>query len=384
MAETSVVYFAHTDVGAPSLTNANGSLIGVLDACLINGYGLKTITSLTVAGGVATATCAGHGFTNDSVNEVMGATPAALNGRQRLAVVDANSFTFQTAAANGAATGTITIKRAPLGWAKQFSSGATKAVYQRTDPAATAMVLRVEDTGAGIATATGARATMYEAMTGVDSGTGATADLWWGKGSNTAAAKTWYLVGDSKGFYLFTDPAGSYATWGTLSTFVFGDILPYRPGDAYCAYLQGGDADGTCTCPGGLPAQAFAGQITAASVAHVFSRSWTGLGGAVSTSAIGLGGPNPGVGSCAYPSPVDNGAVIIPRVLAAEISSTYQSPIRGEFRGVATPAGAIAAALAFKVIPNLIGSTRSYLVMPGSSNYTSKMCSVIDITGPWG
>ena len=49
-----IKYFESTDAGAPTLNNAVGSMIAVLDACLITGYNSKSVASITVASGVAT------------------------------------------------------------------------------------------------------------------------------------------------------------------------------------------------------------------------------------------------------------------------------------------------------------------------------------------
>ena len=69
--------------GTPVLTGQVGSLIALLDALLINGFGSITLTSLVVAGGVATATATAHGFPVNSVLFLAGATPSGLNGEKR-------------------------------------------------------------------------------------------------------------------------------------------------------------------------------------------------------------------------------------------------------------------------------------------------------------
>ena len=58
--DTSVKWARSTMPGAPVLTRAAGSLIGLLDALLVNGWGQQTATSVVVAGGVATATGSGR------------------------------------------------------------------------------------------------------------------------------------------------------------------------------------------------------------------------------------------------------------------------------------------------------------------------------------
>ena len=42
-----VTVYRSTDAGAPLLTNSNGSLIAVLKACLVDGYGSKASAGWT-------------------------------------------------------------------------------------------------------------------------------------------------------------------------------------------------------------------------------------------------------------------------------------------------------------------------------------------------
>jgi hypothetical protein len=61
---SSIKYFDSTMAGAPSMADAAGNLVAVLDACLVDGVGSVTLDSLVVAGDVATGTLStGHGFT---------------------------------------------------------------------------------------------------------------------------------------------------------------------------------------------------------------------------------------------------------------------------------------------------------------------------------
>ena len=70
---------------------------------------------------------------------IAGASPAGLNGEQRVTSVTATQFTFAATESDQTATGTITSKIAPIGgWQKAFS-GTNKAAYQiTTDIGATA------------------------------------------------------------------------------------------------------------------------------------------------------------------------------------------------------------------------------------------------------
>ena len=51
MTDTTVKHFDSTMTGAPTLANVAGNLLAVLDACLVDGFGLKTVDSLVVASG---------------------------------------------------------------------------------------------------------------------------------------------------------------------------------------------------------------------------------------------------------------------------------------------------------------------------------------------
>lgn len=71
----------------------------------------KTISSLTQSGGLATATCTGHGL-NTGWQMIVGATQDGYNGRRYVTRVDANSFTYpvdSTIAATATTSGTIAV-----------------------------------------------------------------------------------------------------------------------------------------------------------------------------------------------------------------------------------------------------------------------------------
>jgi hypothetical protein len=56
VASTDIKFYTHTNNNAPQLQNAYGSMIGVLDACLVNGIQVGIVSSLTAIGTVVTAT----------------------------------------------------------------------------------------------------------------------------------------------------------------------------------------------------------------------------------------------------------------------------------------------------------------------------------------
>lgn len=167
---TEVKYFDSKMVGTPVMSGTYGTLLAVLDACLVTGFNLKTVDSLVVAGGVATATVStGHGMALYSVILIAGATPAELNGEKRVTWIDTNTLKFDaTGIADTTATGTITMKMAPAGWEKPFS-GTNKAVFRSPNVECPRHYFRFDDTATMTCKVRG-----YETMTDVDTGTGYT------------------------------------------------------------------------------------------------------------------------------------------------------------------------------------------------------------------
>lgn len=246
--DTTVKWARSTMPGAPVLTRAAGSLIALLDALLVNGWGVQTATSVVVAGGVATATFAtDHAAARHSVVLVVGVTGAlaGLNGEQKVTAVEPNKIKWATTEADGTAAGTITIKMAGAGWTKPFS-GTNLAAYKSASPAAHGQFLRIADT-----TTEYARAVGYENMTAISTGTGlfpTTAQVsggyYWGKNDETLGtnAVPWVFASDGRFFYLFAQ-ACIYSTGGAGLSFTpmsFGDLVPESPsGDPYATVVTG-------------------------------------------------------------------------------------------------------------------------------------------------
>lgn len=243
----STVKFIHSAMpGAPVLTGQVGSMIGVLDACLINGFGSATVDSIVISGGVATVTRgAGHPFGVSEIAQIAGATVTggSINGDRVVLSANATQYTFAAVGIpNQTATGTITHRVAPLGWSKPFS-GTNLAVYRSTDVTGTQEFLRVSDTGT-----LDARAIGYESMTDVNTGTGLfpttgqfSGGVFWPK-SNTAdaTARPWVVVGDLRGFYLWTDcrgPSAGVPIAGVTCT--FGDFASRKSPDPFGCSISG-------------------------------------------------------------------------------------------------------------------------------------------------
>lgn len=230
MAITHKTRFYHSDMtDAPVMSVSAGGIISVLDGCLLNGFNPKTLTSLVVSGGIATATVpGGHGYSLYSVVTIAGSTPSFLNGEQRiLTIPTSTTFTFDaTGIADVSASGTITaIMATPSGWVKSFS-GTNKAAYSSTT-SITGYYFQIDDSGAY---STGQPVRGYESMSDIDTGTapfpttGQRPTFNWRRSQDASGNRKWVLVADDKFFYLFVKILGSAnnfvpMTFGDFSSF---------------------------------------------------------------------------------------------------------------------------------------------------------------------
>lgn len=383
MTDTTVKYFASTMTGAPSLSGTAGALVGLLTACLVDGFGSVTLTSLEVESNVATATVSGgHGLEMigdvGPVITIAGATPSGLNGEWRIAsIVSSTEFTFATSGiSDQTATGTITAKRAPLGWTKPYSD-TNKAVYLPQLPYVQCY-LRVDDTNAS-----GARVRGYETMSAVDTGTGPfptaaqVSDGLTMFKSMTAdsTVRTWWLIGDGGIFYLGTGGRDNDIPHAQC----FGDINSLKSGDAYSSFL--------CACattwPNSIADQYLFGSLgayNATQVGKYLARDYTQLG---SSTAAGMMGDNTisaylGFRGLPYPHPPDNGLLFSP-VAVVENSIIRSRALPGLYQPLHTTP--LAPYLTLDSIPDLPG--RTLIGLPLGLYYNSAGQALFDLTGPW-
>lgn len=379
--------FSSAMVGAPALTGLVGGLLPILDACLVTGFGLQTATSLVVVGGVATATFATtHAAVKDTVVLITGATPSGLNGEHRVTVHAGNTVKFATTEADVTATGTITVKVAPLGWTNPFT-GTNKSVYKMVDAQGTGFCLRVVDTGT-----TSARVIGYEAMTDVDTGFGpfpTTAQMsggdWWSKSAGgNATVVSWRIVGDSRGFYFSVN---NYGASSAYQTFYFGDIKSVKSNDPYACVLTGASSD--------VAGQqnTYGGQIL---YSYGIGYNYTGLWAARAANAIGgstrmvntlamsmtsQAAFSMGAYGTPFPSPVDNGLIFSP------IMVWNESGLRGYYPGlVSTPQTANAAFSTDDIVTGtgeLAGKTFIVIKEGYHTANTNQAIGFIEHTGDW-
>ena len=387
---TSVKHFHSGMAGAPVLSGTAGSLIAVIDAFALTGFGLQSVSALNVAGGIATATVATTPSAGvHSVIIVTGATPAGLNGEQRVTAVTGNTVSWATDVADGAATGSaITLKVAPLGWTKAFT-GENLAAYRAADPLSSGMLLRVNDSGAQ-----NARVVAYEAMSDINTGVKpfpataqASGGYHWPKSSTAnATARPWYAFGDSRGFYVCVNP-GSVSAHSVIM--FFGDPNCSKSGDAYGAVLHGMLADNTAAASALVQCLGYSAK---ASGHGVVARAANALGGSqltlhVGTMHISNTDSYSGAGTygmLAYPNKADNG------LLFCKVAEIDNAGLRSTLPGLYhVPQGGASDAFSPMAVELATGDLAGRAMMalrPGApSSATAGNYGVVffDLTGPW-
>lgn len=390
---TTVKFFSSEMSGAPVVSGTKGSLLNMIDACLVTGFNLQAANTVTVASGIATVGLNAGNFMLHSIVLVAGATPSGLNGEKRvLTVPGAASFTFDaTGIADGVATGTITVKTAPLGWLKAFT-GTNTGVY-KIDPAlhpdSTNCMVRIADTGNYCAQIAG-----YETMTAVSTGTGKfptsaqrPTSLWVFRSyvpHPDAAARSWFVVGDSRFVYIgirsYTDGLADYGpAW-----VCFGEFQSLKSADPY-RFLVTGNYDLDAIELSGS-ASSCTGCGTAAAPVYI-ARSYTGLGTgklAASKSWPGDYGNSGGASApLAYPNGPDSGLLLC----AAQLFE--DAHYRGNLPGMRLiPQNVVRKICPDLVTPYLDTEVAGYTgrlvgFYPCIYNYTEWGVVAFDLTGPW-
>lgn len=221
--------------GAPQPTypvNTAGSLLAVLDACLVNGFNSISITTLTQIGNIASATASGaHNFAVGQWIEILGAGQAAYNGRFKVLSVAGVGFTFAvTGNPVSPATGTITARHPPAGW-NRMSVGTNKTAYQ-TGAGSLNSWVQIEDGNPYTDSHATVRARMVTGLTALDTGT-VLSPAW----QNAKNVGGWMVVADHRTCYLFLGPLTS-----NMTTMLFGEFAPSFAADQFAFYLTPGRA----------------------------------------------------------------------------------------------------------------------------------------------
>lgn len=335
--DTSVKFMHAEMAGAPVLGGVAGSLLATLDAFLISGFGAKAVDTGTISGGVCRLNFSSGVSAADknAVILVSGATPAGLNGEQKVTNFSTSWVEFATTLPDGSVSGTVSFKMAPVGWEKVFSK-TNVAVYRPVDPAGTRPYLRVDDTSTTVA-----RVTMYESMTDVDTGfnmapSAATITggyYWWKRNTAGATGSPYLLAGDARGLFAGFMPNQNVGAMGSSGFTVCyaGDLKSYRSGDAYCAFLSGGNSTASGNGNSAVYGSVFGSEpVTTRTV----MRRANGIGSSQTADRTAYGSTTSGFDGSFGPAPasVDTGLYMTPIVISDGGTLTTNGP-RGELPG---------------------------------------------------
>jgi hypothetical protein len=392
---TSVKIFRSDMTGAPTLNGVAGALLALLKACLVDGYGLKTVDSIVVSGGVATANIStGHGLFAMAVALLAGVTPAGLNGEKKVLSISTTTVTFD---ATGIADGTynpagMTIKMAPANWDMPFST-TNKCCFRSKAADATRMFLAIDDTGT-----TTARVRGFEMMTDYQSGTGpfptdtqASGGLYWGKSSAAdATARQWYVIANDRTLY-FGVMAGTVSSG--MSSMMFGDIKSRKDYDPYSCIIMGSTSAANIISAGSQ----YSGDVMVSDFGYGYTtmrfmpRGYQLIGssksvlsvsqyhGSAAASALNSGGSSFFV---TYPDPSDNSLVY------SKMLAIHDASVRGELPGFYfIPQIASANIGNYDIFQPTTGALagRTLLAIRSGVGGTSTVMGVglFDITGDW-
>lgn len=275
--------YKSTDASAPVLTGQVGSLIALLDAILVNGYGAQAAAGWSKAfSGTNTAS-------------------------YRMATTGNTGFYLDV---NDAASGT----------------GGAKEARMRGYEAMTA-----------VATGTNPFPTVAQSSFGVICRKSNTAD---------ATARAWYCIADGSVFYLFVD-TGDYVSPAYSFAFSFGDFFSYKASDPYRCQISGRRAENSSNDSDDIFGTIFAtAACTYTLVLGTYiARHWSGIGGSViankhssalahansSSAAVSysvLGGVSAAV---SYPNGPDGSLILAPVWLG------HSNGVRGYLKGIWAP-----------------------------------------------
>lgn len=374
-------------LGAPACSGSAGAMLAVLDACLVTGFGLQTVSSAAIAAGVCTITLpTTPAMKVGSVALVAGATPAGLNGEQRVTGITANTVSFDTTE-TGTVTGTITVKLAPAGWLKAFS-GTNLAAY-KIDPAlhpdSTGIFLRLDDTGTFNSKIIGC-----EVMSDIDTWTGdfpttVQTPLYVFKSSDAnTVARPWFIIADSRMVYIGVRHYGTdNANWGP-AWWCFGEFSSKKTADAY-RFMVSGNHNATNS-----PAYDAPSAISSTSAIYAYlARNYTALGSGVKAQVWTWPSQYAGSGGGSAPLPYPNGPDYGLYLCKADIFEQSPVNLRGTLPGLLMiPHNVVRkicpdakTAYLDSDVPGYPGRTIGF--MPCAQTGLDWGVVAFDLTGPW-
>jgi hypothetical protein len=332
--------YRSTDYGAPTLCGSIGFLIPHLKACLVDGYGSLTISSIThTAGTVSVTTAVAHGLKTYSIQLIAGVNEAGYNGEYSVTVTGTYTFTYTTGGISiNTGTGTMTTKTPAAGWTQPYTGTNLSAFRQGGGQQ---RYLRVDDT-----TTLTSRIIGYETMSDVNTGVGGfptnsqvVGGLYVQRSSTAdAVLREWVLVADNKNLFLWVG-------WNSVFPYVdspmigYFDLLPSKAGDIYATCL----AANVSAVIAGFRMSYLVATVNAADATGSFVvRSFTQIGTAMPVNKIsdygkGNAQVNAGASGLIYPHQTD-GCLWVSPIWLAEVQPTLaQNCIRGTIPNMWNP-----------------------------------------------
>ena len=276
----------------------------------------------------------------------MGASQSEYNGEFRVLSVTPTTLTYAvTGTPVTPATGTITVKAAPMGgWERAYNSS-NISIYKSTSLLSSQMRLRVDDSELNYAWINGCEdATSATNITNAFPRAYPSKKLCWGKSNlgNDTASK-WFAVGSELGFHLFVKwDQSNYAFYS------FTDFPSYKSGDAYNCYISGQETNGGNPSHSG--SDSYQIDFSGRALGTYAPRPFYQLGAPVNIGKLSLVNPQQG-GSYWYnqrtvsgsqtgvpfPNKPDNSIVLFQPVLVENTNFSISNFICDGFRGSSLP-----------------------------------------------
>lgn len=244
----------------------NGQMLVMLDACLVDGFNVQTVASVTIDGSNVILTFGlPHGYALKQKITVSGSDDPLLNGSHRIISQTTDTVTLKISGVTNT-TGIVKTKVSPLGFESVI--GNTKPLirgYRSKDPTSTKTVLHLDmsyPAGAGYHSTNPARRAMVTACTGVDEAgapigdyfasvnnkaTNVNGSLFWHEARtnskvsavDSATPLSWVIIGNGKYFYFFHSWYPS--DYQLRDFYAFGDMSKLGVNDQHCCILKAGE-----------------------------------------------------------------------------------------------------------------------------------------------
>lgn len=392
----------------PTLTGETDKLGALLQAVLVDGGTTKSVSSITRSGSTATVTTgSNHNLSTGQMAKIAGAGESEYNGRFVVTVTGSTTFTYTvTGTPSTPASGTITARRASLGWTMPYS-GTNKRVFQSSNVASAQHYLRVLDDASSAGGAKEAVIRAYVSMSDVDTGTEpfptvaqqATGLYWQKSATANSTTRSWYVFGNDKTFYIAINNGTSVLVYG------FGHFNSFKIGDAYNTFIAGSRSANSVTatsqCTGLQCGQSLSAISVNSGPSLFVPRPYTQTGTSLNVASYGSGNTSSSGASShgsgasatssfgvAIPSANADGAFYCTPIHIMELVSVNANVIRGKIPGIYSPMhaqGTIATDTVSTGISGLNGKSVYHLDHNGIANNGSALAGqlLFDQTGPW-